>query len=204
MRPRRHRRFQPAPVTERLTNAAPLSASSNRARWRDNPDDHHPAFADQKPGTSGLPKKVWMSVVRTFGTFRGTNWRSAGPAWGLLSGGQFAVAPAPMLDSLPLDPVTLLDDGRGPSETGFSGRHVAQALLIPLVVVVLDEGHNPGLDVSGQEVASQPDAVLRGLVPTLGLPLGSCSTVTLSQPGALRARSSVSVTSSARMVFPLG
>jgi hypothetical protein len=41
-----------------------------------------------------------------------------------------------------------------------------------LVVVVLDEGFDLGLEVAGQEVVFQQDAVFQDLVPALDLALG--------------------------------
>ena len=75
-------------------------------------------------------------------------------------GGELAVLQAPMFDGLSLDPFTLFDDGWGSAEVGVGGRHVVQALVVTLVVVVLDEGLDLGLEVAGQEVVLQQDAVL--------------------------------------------
>ena len=86
--------------------------------------------------------------------------------------GQLAVLQAPMFDGLSLDPFALFEDGAGPAEVGVGGRHVAEALVVTLVVVVLDEGLDLGLEVSGQEVVFQQNAVLEGLVPALDLALG--------------------------------
>jgi hypothetical protein len=72
---------------------------------------------------------------------------------------------APMFDGLSLDPFSLFDDGAGPAEVGVSGRHVAQAFVVTSVIVVFDEGLDLGLEVAGQEVVFQQDAVLHGLVP---------------------------------------
>ncbi len=44
--------------------------------------------------------------------------------------------------------------------------------MVTLVVVVLDEGVDLGLEVAGQEVVFEQDAVLQGLVPALDLALG--------------------------------
>lgn len=44
--------------------------------------------------------------------------------------------------------------------------------MVALMVVMLDEGADLGLEVSGQEVVFQQDAVLEGLVPALDLALG--------------------------------
>ncbi len=48
--------------------------------------------------------------------------------------------------------------------------------MVALVVVVLDEGLDLGLDFAGQEVVLEQDAVLEGLVPSFDLALGlGCS-----------------------------
>ena len=79
---------------------------------------------------------------------------------------------APMFDGLSLDPFALLDDGWRPAEVGVGGRHVGQRFVVTLVVVVLDERLELGLEVAGQEVVLQQDAVFQGLVPALDLALG--------------------------------
>ena len=76
-----------------------------------------------------------------------------------------------MFDSLSFDPFSLFDDGFGPTEVGVCRRHVAQALVIALVVIVFDERLDLGLEIARQEVVLQQDAVLQGLVPTLDLAL---------------------------------
>ena len=73
-------------------------------------------------------------------------------------GGQLAVLQAPMFDGLSLDPLPLFDDGWCPAEVGVGGRHVVQALVVTLVVVVLDECLDLGFEVAGQEVVLQQDA----------------------------------------------
>lgn len=93
-----------------------------------------------------------LSVVRRFGTDRGVDWRSAGFVWGWVLGGELAVLQAPMFDGVSLDPFTLFDDGWGPAEAGVGGRHVGQRFVIALVVVVLDEGLDLGLEITGQEL----------------------------------------------------
>lgn len=85
---------------------------------------------------------------------------------------ELAVLQAPMLDGLPFDPFSLFDDSCGPAEVGVGWRHVAQALVIAPMVVVLDEGADLGLEVAGQEVVLQEDSVFEGLVPALHLSLG--------------------------------
>ena len=78
---------------------------------------------------------------------------------------------APMFDGLSLDPFALADDGLGPAEVGISGRHVVQALVVALVIVMLDERLDLAFEVTGQEVVFQEDAVLQSLVPALDLAL---------------------------------
>jgi gamma-glutamyltranspeptidase len=75
-------------------------------------------------------------------------------------GGELAVLQPPMFDGLSFDPFTLLDDGAGSAEVGVSGGHVAQRFVVALVVVVLDEGLDLGLEIAGEEVVFQQDAVL--------------------------------------------
>ncbi|NOW48677.1 hypothetical protein FHW96_004867 [Novosphingobium sp. SG751A] len=57
-----------------------------------------------------------------------------------------------MFDGLSLDPFAPLDDGCRPAEVVVGGRHVVQAFVVTLVIVVLDEGLDLGLKVAGQEV----------------------------------------------------
>jgi hypothetical protein len=86
--------------------------------------------------------------------------------------GDLAVLQAPMLVSLAFDPFALFDDGFGPAKVGIGWCHVVEALVIAPVVVMLDEGADLSLQVVGQEVIFQEDAVLLGLVPALDLALG--------------------------------
>ena len=88
-------------------------------------------------------------------------------------GGELAVLQAPMFDGLPFDPFSLFEDDCGPSEVGVGGRHIFEALVVSLVVVMLDERFDLGLEVAGQELVLQQDAVLQGLVPTFDLFPGS-------------------------------
>ena len=77
-------------------------------------------------------------------------------------GGELAVLQAPMFDGLSLDPFAQFDDCRSPAEVGVGRRHVGQALVVSLVIVVLDEGLDVGFEVAGQEVVFQQDAVFPG------------------------------------------
>ena len=86
-------------------------------------------------------------------------------------GGELAVLQAPIFDSLSFDPFALFEDGGGPAEVGIGGCHVAEALVVALMVVVLHERRDLGLEIAGQEVVFQQDAVLHGLVPALDLAL---------------------------------
>ena len=65
-----------------------------------------------------------------------------------------------MLDGLSLDPFALFDDSFGPAEVGISGRHVVQALVVKVVVVVLDERFDLRLEIAWQEIVFQEVAVL--------------------------------------------
>ena len=79
---------------------------------------------------------------------------------------------APMFECLSLDPFSSFDDGGSPAAIDIGRRHIVEALVVALVVVVLDEGLDPGLEVAGQEVVFQQDAVLQSLMPTFDLTLG--------------------------------
>ena len=79
---------------------------------------------------------------------------------------------ASVFDGLPFDPFALLDDGVCPAEVGVGGRHIAEAFVISAVIIVVDEGLDPGLQIAGQEVIFQQDPVLEGLAPALDLALG--------------------------------
>jgi protein involved in temperature-dependent protein secretion len=65
--------------------------------------------------------------------------------------GELAVLQAPIFDGLSLDPFALLDDGWCPAEVGVGGGHIVQALVVALVVVVLDECLDLGLEVTWQK-----------------------------------------------------
>ena len=57
-------------------------------------------------------------------------------------GGELAVLQAAIFDGLSFDPFALFEDGLGSPEVGIGGRHIVQALVIALVVVVFDERLN--------------------------------------------------------------
>ena len=58
------------------------------------------------------------------------------------------------------------------SEVDIGRCQVAQALVVALVIVVLDEAIDVGFKVTRQVVVFKQDAVLERLVPTLDLALG--------------------------------
>jgi hypothetical protein len=60
----------------------------------------------------------------------------------------------------------------GPAEVGIRQGHISQALVVALMIVLLDEGADLGLEVPGQEVVLQQDPFLQGLAPALDLALG--------------------------------
>ena len=77
-----------------------------------------------------------------------------------------------MFDGLSFDPFSLLDDGFRSAEVGVGRRHIAQAFVVTLVVIVFDERFDLDLEIAGQEVIFQQDAVLQGLMPAFDLTLG--------------------------------
>ena len=79
---------------------------------------------------------------------------------------------AALLDGLPLDAFAVEQDGLGAAEVDVGRGKVAQALVVALVVVVVDEGCDLGFEIAGQAVVLEQDAILQGLVPTLDLALG--------------------------------
>ena len=78
---------------------------------------------------------------------------------------------APMFDGDTFDAGALGEDCFVPAEVGVRWRHVAQAFMVALVVIVFDEGLDLGFKVAGQEVVFEQDVVLEGLVPALDLAL---------------------------------
>jgi hypothetical protein len=57
-------------------------------------------------------------------------------------------------------------------EVDVSRCQIADSLMVTLVVVVIDEGVDLGLEITGQVIVLEQDAVLQGLVPALDLALG--------------------------------
>jgi hypothetical protein len=75
------------------------------------------------------------------------------------------VLQAAMFDGYAFDAGALGEDGFVPAEVGVGWCHVAQAFMVSLVIIVLDERLDLGFEVAGQEVVFEQDAVLQGLVP---------------------------------------
>ena len=72
-----------------------------------------------------------------------------------------------MFDGLPFDAFALLDDGLSPAEVGIGRSQVVRALVVTPMIAGIDEGLDPELQVTGQEVVFRPNAVLQSLVPAL-------------------------------------
>ena len=81
---------------------------------------------------------------------------------------QAALLDCPFLDLFPFS-----ENGFVAPEVDVGGCDVAQALVVTLMVVMIDEGFDLGFEIAGQEVVFQQDAVLQGLVPALRSCLGS-------------------------------
>lgn len=64
-----------------------------------------------------------------------------------------------------LDPFPFCQNGVGSAEIGVGWGKVAEALVVTVIVVVLDEGGDRLLECSRQVVVLQQDAALQGLVP---------------------------------------
>jgi hypothetical protein len=58
------------------------------------------------------------------------------------------------------------------SEIDIRGRELVEALVETIVIVVIDEGVDLGLEITGWKVVLQQDTVLQGLMPVLNLTLG--------------------------------
>ncbi len=79
---------------------------------------------------------------------------------------------APLVDGFAFDPFSLQNDGLAASEVDAGRGEIAEALVVASVVVVLDEGLDLRLEIAGQEVVLEQDAVLERLMPALDLALG--------------------------------
>ncbi len=79
---------------------------------------------------------------------------------------------AAVFDGEFLDPFSPFDNGGGAPEVGVSRRDVAEAFVMALVVIVLDEGPDLVFEVTGQVVVFQQHTVLQRLMPAFDLSLG--------------------------------
>ena len=79
---------------------------------------------------------------------------------------------AAVLDGLLFDAPPFSQDGFAAPEVDVSRGQVADALVVAVVVVVLDEGGDGSLKLAFEEVVFEQDAVLEGLVPSFDLALG--------------------------------
>ena len=75
---------------------------------------------------------------------------------------------ASRFECLPFDPFSLLQNGLVTSEVDIGWCDVVDALMIPLVIVVVDEGFNLSFKITRQEVvlparcgSSRSDAIVR-------------------------------------------
>ena len=68
---------------------------------------------------------------------------------------------APGLDSLSFVPFSLFPNGLTPPEVDIARGQIIDALVIAVVVVVIHEGFNAGLGISGEAIVFQQDAVLQ-------------------------------------------
>jgi hypothetical protein len=100
--------------------------------------------------------KLREALAHQFGGFRR-------PAAGAASGGW---------RGLSFDPFSFCQDGVTPPSVDVGRGEIVDALVVAPVVVVSNEGGNLSLEITGQEVVFQQDAVLERLVPTLDLALG--------------------------------
>src|ERR1700712_5735896 len=82
------------------------------------------------------------------------------------------MAQAAIGEGLTLDPCALAQDVLAAAEVDVGRGEVAQALVSPEMVVVLDEGGHTRLQFAGQVGVFEQDAVLEREVPALDLALG--------------------------------
>src|SRR5271170_4678512 len=86
--------------------------------------------------------------------------------------GDSTVVQASGLDGLSFNPFSFQEDGLAAPEVDVCRRQVCDALVVSLMVVVIDEVADLGLEIAGQIVVLEQDAVLQRLVPAFDLALG--------------------------------
>ena len=79
---------------------------------------------------------------------------------------------ASCFECLSFDPFSFQQDDFVTPEVDVGGRHVVEAFVISLVIVVGYERFDTGFEIVGQEVVLQQHSVLQGLMPSLDLALG--------------------------------
>ena len=79
---------------------------------------------------------------------------------------------AAVLDRVFLDAFSPFDDGLISAEVDVSRRQIADALMVTMMVIVIDEPTDLPFEVTRQEVVFEQDAILQRLMPTLDLALG--------------------------------
>ena len=79
---------------------------------------------------------------------------------------------AAVLDSQFFDPFSPFNDDSVANELGIGGGDVAEALVVAVVVIMVDESADLAFKVSGQIIVFQKHAVFQRLMPTLDLALG--------------------------------
>ena len=76
------------------------------------------------------------------------------------------------LDGLSLDPFSFQQDGVAAAEVDIGRGEVSDGLVVAVVIVVIDEGVDLGLEIAGEVVILEQGAVLERLMPALDLALG--------------------------------
>ena len=76
------------------------------------------------------------------------------------------------MDGLQVDAPPFSEDGFPAAEVDVSWGQVADALVVAVVVIVVDEGGDGGFEFPFEEVVLEQDSVFEGLVPALNLSLG--------------------------------
>ena len=90
---------------------------------------------------------------------------------GLMLCGLAAVLQASGFDGVAFDPFSFQQDGMTAPEVDVGRGQVADALVVPEMIVVGDEVADLLLEITGQVVVLEQDAVLERLVPAFDLSL---------------------------------
>ena len=86
--------------------------------------------------------------------------------------GDCRVVQASGLDGLPFSPFSFQEDGLAAPEVDVGRCQIADGLVVTLMVVMIDKSVDLGLEIAGQIVILEQDAVLQCLVPAFDLALG--------------------------------